>query len=72
LAYFSQYLKNDRRQSATAGAAHYCPDSETWFASSLTLSMEKFCSEEIAMTFLIQFKRFRRGVPEIIGTASST
>jgi hypothetical protein len=32
------------------------------------LSMEKLCSEEIAMTFLIQFKRFRRGVPEVIGT----
>jgi hypothetical protein len=30
--------------------------------------MEKLCSEEIAMTFLIQFKRFRRGVPEVIGT----
>jgi hypothetical protein len=32
------------------------------------LSREKLCSEEIAMTFLIQFKRFRRGVPEVIGT----
>jgi hypothetical protein len=32
------------------------------------LSVEKLCSEEIAMTFLIQFKRFRRGVPEVIGT----
>jgi hypothetical protein len=32
------------------------------------LSMEKLCSEEIAMTFLIQFKRLRRGVPEVIGT----
>jgi hypothetical protein len=32
------------------------------------LAMEKLCSEEIAMTFLIQFKRFRRGVPEVIGT----
>jgi hypothetical protein len=32
------------------------------------LSKEKLCSEEIAMTFLIQFKRFRRGVPEVIGT----
>jgi hypothetical protein len=32
------------------------------------LAMEKLCSEEIALTFLIQFKRFRRGVPEVIGT----
>jgi len=32
------------------------------------LSMEKLCGEEITMTFLIQFKRFRRGVPEVIGT----
>ena len=32
------------------------------------LSMEKLCSDEIGMTFLIQFKRFRRGVPEVIGT----
>jgi hypothetical protein len=30
--------------------------------------MEKLRSEEIAMTFLIQFKRLRRGVPEVIGT----
>jgi hypothetical protein len=30
--------------------------------------MEKLCSEEIAMRYLIQFKRFRRGVPEVIGT----
>jgi hypothetical protein len=32
------------------------------------LAMEKLCSEKIAMTFLIQFKKFRRGVPEVIGT----
>ena len=37
-------------------------------APSLMLSMRKLCSDEIAMTFLIQFKRFRRGVPEVIGT----
>lgn len=30
--------------------------------------MKKLYIEEIAMTFLIQFKRFRRGVPEVIGT----
>jgi hypothetical protein len=30
--------------------------------------LEKLRIEEIAMTFLIQFKRFRRGVPEVIGT----
>jgi hypothetical protein len=30
--------------------------------------LERFRIEEVAMTFLVQFKRFRRGVPEIIGT----
>jgi hypothetical protein len=30
--------------------------------------LKKLYIEEIAMTFLIQFKRFRRGVPEVIGT----
>ena len=68
MVYGSPYLKNDKHESAPAGAAHCCPGSETWFAPSLMLSMEKLCSEEIAMTFLIQFKRFRRGVPEVIGT----
>ena len=68
MAYVSPYLKNDKHESATARVAHYCLGSETWFAPRLMLSMEKLCSEEIAMTFLIQFKRFRRGVPEVIGT----
>ncbi len=30
--------------------------------------MEGFCIEEAAMTFLVQFKRFPRGVPEVIRT----
>jgi hypothetical protein len=32
------------------------------------LCERKFCVEEVATTFLIQFQRFRRGVPEVIGT----
>jgi hypothetical protein len=30
--------------------------------------LKKLRIEEVAMTFQIQFKRFRRGVPEVIGT----
>jgi hypothetical protein len=30
--------------------------------------LEKLCLEEAAMKFLVQFKKYRRGVPEVIGT----
>jgi hypothetical protein len=31
-------------------------------------SLEKLCIEEAVMKFLVQFKKYRRGVPEVIGT----
>src|SRR5215207_8806538 len=34
------------------------------------LLFEKLCTEEAVVTFLVQFKRFRRGVPEVIRTLS--
>ena len=49
-------------------AAHYLTSSSTRFAPCLGLSFEKHRMQEAAMTFLVQFKRYRRGVSEVIGT----